>query len=153
MKKIPLTQGKFAIVDDDVFGRINCHNWCLEKVKGKEYAQRKIGRVKTVKMHREIMCVLPGLEIDHINGDGLDNRKVNLRVCTHAENARNRGPNKKSQSRYKGVHFFKGKWVALITYKKQRFYLGRFRTEEEAAESYKKKAEELYGKVDFKLKC
>jgi len=106
-QKIPLTQDKFAIVDDEDFEWVNCHNWCLEKGKGKEYAQRKIGRVKTVKMHREIMCVLSGLEVDHINGNGLDNRKVNLRLCTHGENAMNRGPNKNSRSPYKGVHFFR----------------------------------------------
>jgi hypothetical protein len=85
--------------------------------------------------------------VDHINGNGLDNRMVNLRVCTAAQNSRNRKPRKGSLSGYRGVSFYKNyqKWVAQIMYDGVKYYLGYFSDPKEAALAYDAKARELHG--------
>src|SRR3990167_10292886 len=95
-KLIPLTKGKFAIVDVEDFEWLNQMEWQVHDKARSSYALGKkwLSHTKgiTLAMHREILkkhnINLEGMEVDHINGDGLDNRKVNLRVCTHAENMR-----------------------------------------------------------------
>ncbi len=101
-----------------------------------------------LRMHRVLMDALPGLEVDHINGDPLDNRLVNLRICSHAENCRNMRSNR-GVSKYKGVRLRKHRhtstWYAEIKYNYKSCYLGSFSTEEAAARAYNKKALELFG--------
>lgn len=105
MKQIPLTQNKFAIVDDKDFENLNQFKWFFN---GKGYA----GRSKWIKggnssiqilMHRIILNAPKNQEIDHINGDGLDNRRENLRLCSHAENSKNRKFYKNNTSGVRGV--------------------------------------------------
>ena len=85
---------------------------------------------------------------DHINGDGLDNRKQNLRTCTHTENMRNRGKSKNNTSGFKGVSWHKrGKtWDAKIAHNKKLMHIGSFKDKEVAAKAYDRKAIELHGK-------
>lgn len=99
-----------------------------------------------VSLHRLIMQPPPRLVVDHINGNTLDNRRANLRVCTNAENIRNSRINTGS-SRFKGVYYDKAKarWKAQIGYDNQRFHIGFYATEEEAAIAYDLKANELFG--------
>lgn len=150
MKQISLTQGKVAIVDDEDFDRLNAHKWYAHKNRGLYYAARHnvVGNKRgIIYMHREILGVLPGLEIDHKNGNGLDNRRVNLRICTHSDNQRNRGVHKgEKRSRFKGVSWDNRgkKWRARIGCPQQ--YLGYFDSEIEAARQYDEKAEQLFGK-------
>lgn len=111
VSKIPLTQNKFAIVDSDMFDYLNQWKWTLQM----NYASRRIND-NIIYMHRLITNVEDGLEVDHINGDGLDNRKSNLRKCTHLQNLRNKPVYKNSKSGYKGVWWkaTKKRWISCI---------------------------------------
>jgi hypothetical protein len=87
MKEILLTQGKVALVDDDDFIKVSSGTWCAQRAKTTFYAHGHIPhRKKIISMHRFIMGDPEGKEIDHINGNGLDNRKENLRIVSHQEN-------------------------------------------------------------------
>ena len=87
------------------------------------------------------------MHVDHINGNPLDNRKSNLRICTNAENQRNKGVYKNNKSGYKGVHWFKRdkKWQAQIKHNNKSIHIGLYEDKEEAARAYDKKAKELHG--------
>ncbi len=91
-------------------------------------------------MHRLIMDCPDGMDVDHINGDGLDNRRENLRIVTRSQNLRNRKTFKNSKSGFKGVIFnpVNGKWKAIIN-------LGTFDTSEEAAKAYDEAIKKLFG--------
>ena len=153
MKEIKLGQfGKnkgvyVALVDDEDFERLNSFSWYAQKGGNTFYAQRCIkvnGKKVNIRMHREI---LNGSIIDHIDRNGLNNQKSNLRVCTTSENAMNMRKHKKSKSNYKGVCFHKleKKWVAQIKINRKGFYLGYFMSEVDAARAYNSKAVELFG--------
>lgn len=142
MKEIELTQGQVAIVDDDDFEDLSLYKWFAKKEGGIFYAARSYGAKRnTMKMHIYIMKPVDGFVIDHINGNGLDNRKSNLRICSHAENMRNRKLHKDNSSGYKGVSKNKGKYVARI----MQIYLGRYNNAIDAARAYDAKARELFG--------
>lgn len=150
MKKIPLTKGAFAVVDDDMFDSLSQHHWFLSS---NGYAMRNCaignGKYSAMCMHRQILNLEKGdkKDVDHINMDHLDNRKENLRICTRSENMRNRGKNKNNKSGYKGVSWFArdSKWVAGIKHNGKRKYLGLFDDPALAHEAYKKVALELHG--------
>lgn len=147
---IPLTHGKFAIVDAEDYDRLGKYKWYCREAKNNFYAFRRNGK-KMVSMHREIINAPEGLLVDHIDGDGLNNCKSNLRLCTYAENACNRRPNRKGSSKYKGVWFHKRerKWEARITRKGKLKYLGRYDDEIEAALAYDRKAKQLFGEFAY----
>ena len=156
MKEIPLTQGKVTIIDDEDFERINQFKWYAHKINNAFYARRNKDKKNSIILHRVIMNVTdPNQTVDHINGDTLDNRKLNLRVCDKAHNNLNRNRiNKNNKSGYRGVHFNKrlSKWVAQINISKSKHkHLGVFNTAEEAARAYDKKAKELFGEFCGKL--
>ena len=98
-------------------------------------------------MHRLIMQAIDGQYVDHINGDGLDNRRENLRICTHAQNMQNQMPVRLGTSKYKGVSWDKvaKKWAAHINLDGKPKKLGRFVAEEDAAKAYDSAAIEHYG--------
>lgn len=156
MKKIPLTKGLFALVDDEDFDFLNQWKWhAHEGGEGLFYAIRtewiKGGKGKSIhhRMHRVIMKVSDrSILVDHRNGNGLDNQKLNLRKCTHEQNESNRrGLNSNNTSGYRGVHFNKKmqRWQSAIWKKNKITYIGIFDTKEEAALAYNKKAIELRG--------
>lgn len=141
MKKIPLSQGLFALVDDD-FELI--HKWHVSRARYTAYAIRR-DKKNHVLMHREIMG-FPDSFVDHINGNGLDNRKENLRLVTHAENMRNRRVQANNKSGFRGVHQKKdGFWYAQIKIDGVQKYLGCYKTPQEASAVYEKEAEIQYG--------
>lgn len=151
-KLIPLTKGYSAIVDDEDYDRIVQHNWQIAtgKTIGGVYAKRTVGRKgnrKTVLMHREVLQLQsPPPFVDHINYDGLDNRKSNLRLCTLSENSVHRRL-KSNPSGFRGVTFYKRdkKWCAQIRFKNRCVNLGYFRTPQEAAIAYDTAALMLFG--------
>jgi hypothetical protein len=156
MKRIPLTQGKYAIIDDEDFGRINKYKWHADYIHGYWYAKRSIRKPKrkviSQFMHQLIMDCPKGLQIDHKNHDTLDNRKVNLRVCTHAKNHMNQRPQqRKMSSKYKGVTWAKrrNKWQAQIGLTGEIIYLGYYSNEIMAAKAYDIAAKKYFGEFAY----
>ena len=154
MKKIPLTPEGYALVDDEDYAYLSGWAWHKEMLGSGEhknpYARRGTnlygGIKKTKAMHRLIMGNPTGKEVDHINGDTLDNRRANLRVCTRAENAKNRKINRNNTSSYKGVHRHQtGAWRSRIQVGGKRISLGLFDTPELAHAAYKRAEKEYYG--------
>jgi len=150
MKFIPLTKGKFTIVDDKNYEWLNQWKWQIDS---DGYAVRSVSIKEEYKgnkkrMHRVIMNTPEGMETDHINGNRLDNRRQNLRICTRAENVRNCKKHRDNHSGYKGVYWNKRekKWRASIRIGKQDIHLGYFKSTIEAARAYNKKAKKLFGK-------
>lgn len=140
MRKIPLTQGKFAIVDDDDYEFLMQWKWSLTS---HGYAKRsqRTGNQKCFYMHREITKIKKDMQVDHINHNKLDNRKCNLREVTSNQNMMNRSTTV-GLSKYKGVGKHKcGKWRSYCNKK----HIGLFDSEIEAAKAYDKKALELFG--------
>jgi len=151
-RKIPLTKGKFAIVDPDDYERLSKYKWHAERATRTFYAARSIyvknGRNKHIAMHREIIKAPDGIFIDHINHNGLDNRKANLRLATRAQNGFNRLKTlKKTWSTYKGVFFHTRhkKWQARIVTHGQAKHLGTFANENDAAKAYDNAARKYHG--------
>lgn len=147
MKEIPLTKGKIAIVDAIDYEWLNQWNWCYN---GKRHAirgERRGGRYKAISMHREIMKPPPGFVVDHINGDGLDNRRQNLRICTTKQNNQNQSKHRDNTSGYRGVYFVKAskKWQASIRIDGKNYHQGLFEDPKEAALAYNKAAVEAWG--------
>jgi len=140
-----LTRGKFAIVDPEDYDLLSRCKWCAVKDSNTYYAVRS-RQNKQIRMHREIMKVPKHLVCDHINHNGLDNRKNNLRICTKQQNTHNQKPRKTGTSKYKGVDWNKRqrKWRARIYYESRCHYLGYFNNEIDAAKAYDKKARELF---------
>ena len=151
MKHIPLTKGKFAIVDDADYKWLNQWKWYARKCQNRYYAARKItvnGKQHTVYMHRFIMNVLPELEVDHKNRNSLDDRRNNLRICQSQQNKWNTNLQKrKKTSKYKGVCFDKqlNKWKAYISLNDEKIHLGYYKNEDEAGLAYNSKAIEFFG--------
>jgi len=150
MKEIKLTQGKVALVDDEDFELVSRHKWYAHKAFRNVYADthiRPIKRQVNLLMHILIMGKKQGFEIDHINHNGLDNRRSNLRHVTHAHNIQNCRPTCNTSSIYKGVWWVKKekKWGACIKQDGILYTLGRFITQQEAALAYNKAAFERFG--------
>lgn len=153
MKHIELSQSKVAIVDDEDYVKLNTRNWYAKFTQSGKVTYAvchktvSAGKQKTIFMHRIIMNPKQGQFIDHINGDTLDNRKENLRICTTVENGRNRKKEIGTSSKYKGVSWDKNasKWKARIMFEKDRMYLGLFICEKEAALAYNEAAKRLFG--------
>lgn len=142
--EIRLTKGLTAIVDDSDYQWLSQWKWCAfaqgrDKFRAVRGA-RENGRYKSVLMHRAIMQPSPGMTVDHINGNPLDNRRENLRVCEHGLNLLNRRANLtgRKTSRFKGVYWQKdiGRWRARF----REQYLGTFTCEVVAAEAYDRAA-------------
>lgn len=145
MKEIPLTKGYNALVDDENYAALSSYKWFAQLDKsGKPYAARwtpyQNGRRRELRMHREILSPPEGFVVDHINRDTLDNRRLNLRVCTQAENLKNKGMYRCNSTGIKGVYWDKGnnKWRASKRVDGRLHYLGIYTSKETAAEAIRR---------------
>lgn len=151
MREILLTQGKVVLVSDEDYEELNKHKWYAYKCANTFYAQRTltigVGKYRTVRMHSIVMKTPKRMETDHINGNGLDNRRENLRVCTRSENLMNQKRGINNTSGYKGVSWHKGteKWQSKIAAKGKRIYLGLFKEKEEAHKAYCEASKRYHG--------
>lgn len=150
-KRIPLTKGYYAIVDDADYPALSRYKWQASERSRNVYASTDISR-KKVYMHRMIMNPAKGLTIDHRDGNGLNNQRSNLRIATIRQNTINRTrllPNTKSK--YRGVFAITNSksWRAQIFVKGKTIYLGSFATEEAAALAYNRAAIRHHG--DFAI--
>jgi frataxin-like iron-binding protein CyaY len=155
--KIPLTKGKYALVDKENFDELNEDNWCTSNERNNFYAVRKAKKgengwidgnnSKSIRMQRQILHAPDGMHVDHINGNTLDNRKSNLRIVTNRQNQQNKHIFK--TSKYPGVHWedSRKKWHASIRINGKKTFLGRFDIEEDAYSAYKKAVESIGEKV------
>jgi len=146
-RRIPLTQGKFAIVDAEDYYRLVEFRWHTTTGANTFYAVASPPGEKKITMHRMIMDAPGHLVVDHIDHNGLNNCKTNLRLCTTAQNNHNCSPKKGTSSKYKGVGWNKGKkrWVAMVRFNNKIHFLGHFENEIDAARAYDKKAADLFG--------
>lgn len=152
MKEIKVNSRKYgehvALVDDEDFEIVSKYRWHIVRRPNTWYAEATISRGKTKTLHRFILNLNETtLTADHINGNGLDNRRINLRICTQKENARNSKIPNTSTTGYKGVCFVSArkKFIAGIVVNDKRIALGEFRTKEEAALRYNEAAKKYFG--------
>jgi hypothetical protein len=137
MKKIELTQGKFALIDDEDFEKVDVYNWFAAYMHGKWYARnRKLGY-----LHRFLLET--DSDIDHVDGDGLNCQRHNMRPATHGQNQVNKAT--WSTSGFKGVCQRGDRYRAQIKSNKKKISLGTYDTPEEAAHAYDNAAHELHG--------
>lgn len=152
-RELALTQGFVALLDDEDFERLSRWRWRFKRRCGHAdvgYAVRTTGNwpnQRTVYLHREVFGPTPN-QVDHINGDRLDNRRANLRAATHTENVRNRRY-QLGEAGLRGVSVWRGstcvRFIAQIKADGVYAYLGRFATAEEAARVYDDAARRLHG--------
>jgi len=160
MKEIPLTQGQVALVDDEDFERVNKYKWFASWDTGRRtytarrtkwVRERENGKRGHISLHRFVMDVPKGKDIDHRDFNPLNNQKSNLRICTRAQNCMNKLKWKGCSSRFKGVSWSKEvlKWRAGINKDGKQHYLGYFNSEEEAALAYNTAALEMFGEFSL----
>jgi hypothetical protein len=148
MKWITLTQGKRTCVNDDVYARVGLFKWTLNRCRNNQYAYRKVNG-RNVYLHREVLGVPGNLVIDHIDGNGLNNLRENLRGVGVAENCRGfKRARKHKSSKYLGVLWYgpRNKWVAYIKCDYKNKHLGYFVQEMDAARARDGAAKRLFGK-------
>lgn len=146
---IPLTRGRYAIVDAQDFEELNQHKWCLVSRGKSLYAGRR-EKGRSISMHREIMKPPEAMVVDHIDGNGLNNRRSNMRICTKAQNSYNSRP-RGGKSRYVGVTYHKRsrKHVAVLGHNGKKVHVGEFDSELEAALARDRVARELQGEFAY----
>ena len=147
VRQIPLGDGLFATVDAADYEELSKYRWFPKRRSHTIYARCRKNR-KFVYMHRMIMQPRSGYVVDHIDGNGLNNCRCNLRVCTRRQNQVNRGPCG-GVSEFVGVYPYGDKWRAEINYRGKHLYVGLFADEVEAAKARDRKAYELHGEYAY----
>lgn len=141
-----IVQGREVLIDDDDLETFESNRWRIMKSSTTEMEYCASG--KGVLLHRLVLGLTDGaVHADHINRNGLDNRKANLRPCTPSQNQRNRALSKSNRSGYKGVYFdrSRGTWYARYKHNYRNVYLGRYSTALEAGLAYDYAVSNLFG--------
>lgn len=142
MKEIPLTQGKVALVDDEDYEYLSQFKWCAAHNGRKTYYAHTWINYKITKMHQLIM---PDGQVDHIDRNGLNNCRSNLRYATTSQNVAH-GIRQKGKNKYRGVEKrSESRWIAAITVDYKKIYLGSFGNELDAAKAYNAGAIKYFG--------
>lgn len=144
MKRIKLTQGKYALVDDADYVFLNQYRWHASKERHRYYAVRGMPRSnpkrRVIRMHRVILGVPKDVEVDHINGNGLDNRRENLRSCTSGQNSMHQRIHFDNTIGFKGVHLMgrhrRKPYRVRIQANRRRVHIGCYETAREVAYAY-----------------
>jgi len=146
VKEIKLSQGKYAIVDDDWYEMLSLVSWYYHDRGYARTGSKRDGIIVNEFMHRVIMHTPKGMQTDHINGDKLDNRAENLRICTNSQNQQSTNKGFGS-SKHRGVFWYKRyqKWRTEIMLNGKVTFLGYFKLEADAAKAYNEAAKELHG--------
>jgi hypothetical protein len=142
MAEIPLSKGKVAIVDDELYEYLSQWKWFYHKNGYAMRSYRENGKYKKERMHRSVLRAPDGYDVDHINGDKLDNRKSNLRSATRSQNNYNKSVQRNTTSGFKGVSWSKqrNKWRSRIFVDKREMHLGFFEYKIDAAMAYNEAA-------------
>lgn len=141
---IKTKSGDSILIDDSDEPVLSKYSWHLIDKGRNKYAAAHING-KRVRMHRLLMDVKPGEIVDHINGDKLDNRRSNLRICSASQNSCNRGKTVKNKSGYKGVVLNRGRYVVAIRLQGKAYSFCSYKTAKEAAHVYDQVAMQLHG--------
>lgn len=147
MTTLTLPTGHVVLFDEDDVALIAQYRWCVSSAKSTFYAQSAGSGRPTVLMHRLILGAPAGRLVDHRNRNGLDNRRMNLRLSTRSQNAGNAAASARNSSGYKGVSWRRaaGRWQAYITVDRRRRHLGFYDDPWEAAQAYNAAAIEAWG--------
>jgi hypothetical protein len=148
MKEIALSQGKVALVDDEDYERVASFKWYAVFARYTFYAEAmhcESGKRIHIKMHRLILNATPGILVDHISHNGLDNRRCNLRTCTNSQNTFAMVYKPAGKSGYRGVRKDRNRWLAVIGVRGERLYLGSFETPGLAYAVYCRAARHYFG--------
>lgn len=147
MKEIPLTKGKFALVDDEDYEYLMQWKWRLSDRYAARWSRKHEGFEprRLIYMHRVIHMAPEDMMVDHKNQIELDNRRSNLRTASDSQNMGNRKISRNNKVGAKGVCFHNGRFQASINIDHKSVYLGRFSTAEEANAAYAKAAKEHFG--------
>lgn len=148
MKKINLNDGCKTLVDDKDYENLTKYSWICDRHRYCFRSYKVNGKTKHIYLHRWLLEPNKNQQVDHINNNGLDNRRDNIRVCTPRQNNYNMSIRKDNKSGYKGVYYsqVKNKWVAQIMPDNgKRKHLGVFDDAENAAYVYDQFAQHLYG--------
>lgn len=140
VQKVYLSQGLFALVDDEDFKAVSQFKWCVSGKSKHKYAVSAAGL-----LHRFVARPSADQDVDHVNGDGLDNRRSNLRACSHSQNMMNQAKQRGKTSRFKGVHLSASGWKAWIHQGGMKVFLGSYDSEIAAAKSYDRAAKVFFG--------
>lgn len=150
MKELRISKGKMILIDDEDFEKVSQYNWIIRECKNTFYATALCGKWKDrqyIHLHNLIMNPPVGFIVDHIDHNGLNNQKANLRSCTKMQNSKNRTG--WGKSKYLGVskriNQSSISWKAEINAENKRKYLGVFKSEEAAAIAYNEAAKVLHG--------
>lgn len=154
MKIIKLSRDMKMMVDDEDFETLSRFRWSWSKSRSTHYATADIGERKRVLAHRLILGFPPkNVYVDHIDMNGLNNQKSNLRKCTRNQNCQYARKRKDNTSGYRGVNFHRGYYIARIRVNCKRYYIGNFKTAEEAARAYDREAKKhhkQFASLNFK---
>lgn len=151
MIEIPLTRSKVALIDDEDYDLVKQIKWCATKSGDKYYARTGSATAVVghpfILMHRFILAAPRNMHVDHIDGNGVNNQRTNLRLCTHAQNLYNRGAPTSNKSGYKGVSWHSGakRWRSTIMVNCKQTHLGFFKDPKDAHLAYCEAARKLHG--------